>query len=229
MSHRSTERTEKIESAHTWLSFAFHIRRRSPAFQGRISNLEFQISNLLFRPLCLCVSVVMLLSSCGYHVGGTGTRLPAGLKVIAVPAFVNQTNKYRVEQLMTEAVVHEFLARTKYRIVAAEGSGDAVLHGEITGFEAIPAVFNTSNSTTSTTLNTPTAQATTMLITVHMKVRLEERETKKVLYQNDNYLFREPYEISSDPSTFFDEQSPALERMSRDFAERLVADILENF
>ena len=132
---------------------------------------------------------------------------------------------------MTEAVVHEFLARTKYRIVSTEGSADAVLHGEITSFEAAPAVFNTAptNSTTNTTLNTPTAQATAMLVTVHMKVRLEERETKKVLYQNDNYLFREPYEISTNPSTFFDEQSPALERMSRDFASRLVADILENF
>jgi hypothetical protein len=78
-------------------------------------------------------------------------------------------------------------------------------------------------------VNTSTAQVTTMLVSVRMKVRLEERETKKVLYQNDNYLFREPYEISTDPSTFFDERSPALERMSRDFASRLVADILENF
>jgi len=62
-----------------------------------------------------------------------------------------------------------------------------------------------------------------------MKVRLEERESKKVLYQNDNYLFREPYEISTDPTNFFDEQGPGLERMSRDVASRLVADILENF
>ena len=68
-----------------------------------------------------------------------------------------------------------------------------------------------------------------MLISVHMKVRLEERETGKILYQNDNYLFREPYELSTDPSRFFDEQDPALQRMSRDFASRLVADVLENF
>jgi outer membrane lipopolysaccharide assembly protein LptE/RlpB len=184
------------------------------------------ISNIKLFPLCLCVSAAILLSSCGYHVGGTGTRLPPGLKVIAVPAFENRTTRYRIEQRMTEAVVHEFLARTKYRIVSTENSADAVLHGEITSFEASPAVFDT---TSSPALNSTTARATTMLITVHMVVRLEERETKKVLYQNDNYLFREPYEISTDPATFFDEQGPALERMSRDFASRLVADILENF
>jgi hypothetical protein len=203
---------------------------------SKFFNFKFQISNLRFSPLCLCVSVAILFSSCGYHVGGTGSRLPPGLKVIAVPAFVNQTTKYRIEQRMTEAVVREFLAKSRYRIVSTEGSADAVLHGEITSFEATPAVFNTAPGTTTTTgsstntaQNPNTAQATTMLITVRMKVRLEERETKKVLYQNDNFLFREPYEISTDPTNFFDEQGPGLERMSRDVASRLVADILENF
>ena len=133
---------------------------------------------------------------------------------------------------MTEAVVHEFLARTKYRIVSSEGSADAVLRGEITSLDASAAVFSTTptpNSTTVPAINATTSRATTMLVTVRMKVLLEDRESKNVLYRNDNFLFREPYEISTDPSKFFDEQTPALERMSRDFASRLVADVLENF
>lgn len=176
----------------------------------------------------------MFLTSCGYHVGGMASELPPGLKVIAVPALKNDTPRYRIEQRMTEAVVHEFIARTKYRIVSSEDSADAVLHGEITSFEAVPAVFDTTpavtgNSTTLPTVNPATARATTMLVSVHVKVLLEERETQKVLYKNDDYLFREPYEISTDPAKFFDEQGPALGRMSRDFAARLVSDVLENF
>jgi Lipopolysaccharide-assembly len=196
-------------------------------FYFKFHNFKFQI-----YPLCLCVSVALLLSACGYRVGGTASRLPPGLKVIAVPALQNDTNRYRIEQIMTESVVHEFLARTKYRIVATEDSADAVLHGEITSLEAIPIVFDTTpgpNSRPIPNINATTTSATAMLISVHMKVRLEERETKKILYQNDNYLFREPYELSTDPSRFFDEQGPALQRMSRDFASRLVADVLENF
>ena len=199
-------------------------------------HLKSQISNFNIGvlSLCLCVSVTPFLSACGYHVGGTASQLPPGLKVIAVPALKNDTTRYRIEQGMTEAVIHEFIARTKYRIVSSEDSADAVLHGEITGFEAIPAVFDTTpsttpGSTTVPTVNATTARATTMLVSVHMKVLLEERETNKVLYKNDNYLFREPYEISTDPAKFFDEQGPALERMSRDFASRLVSDVLENF
>jgi hypothetical protein len=68
-----------------------------------------------------------------------------------------------------------------------------------------------------------------MLVSVHLRVSLEESETKKILYKNDNYLFRESYEISTDPISFFDEQDPALDRMARDFASRLVADVMENF
>jgi hypothetical protein len=205
-------------------------------FKFQISNFRSQISNLKFEilPLCLYLSLALFLSACGYHVGGTASELPPGLKVIAVPALKNDTPRYRIEQRMTEAVVHEFIARTKYRIVSSEDSADAVLHGEIISFEAIPAVFDTTptttpNSTSVPTVNTTTARATTMLISVHMKVSLEERETQKVLYKNDDYLFRQPYEISTDPAKFFDEQGPALERMSRDFASRLVADVLENF
>jgi len=198
-------------------------------FKSQFSNLKFQIV-----PPCLFSFAAIFLLGCGYHVGGKGSELPPGLKVIAIPALKNDTTRYRVEQRMTEAVVREFIARTKYRVVASEGSADAVLHGEITSFEAIPAVFDTtpataSSSTTVPAINVTTARATTMLVSVHMKVLLEESGTKRVLYKNDNYLFREPYEISTDPSKFFDEQGPALERMSRDFAARLVSDVLENF
>jgi hypothetical protein len=177
---------------------------------------------------------MLSMTACGYRVAGSGSQLPPGLKVIAIPAMKNDTTRYRVEQRMTEAVVHEFIARTKYRVVSTEESADAVLHGEITSFEATPAVFDTTpasnpSATSVPAINVTTARATTMLISVHMKVLLEESGTKRVLYKNDNYLFREPYEISTDPSKFFDEQGPALQRMSRDFASRLVSDVLENF
>jgi len=181
--------------------------------------------------LALLLPAIAILAGCGYHATGIGSQLPSGLKVIAVPVLENRTTHYRIEQRMTEAVVHEFLARTKYRIVSREDSADAVLRGEITSFEASPVLFDTSatSNTSAANVNTPIARATAMLVSVHMKVWLEEQSTKKILYHNDDYLFREPYEVSTDPATFFDEQGPALGRMARDFAARLVSDVLENF
>src|ERR1700683_4472200 len=115
-------------------------------------------ARLKFRifPRCFCVAMALFSFGCGYHVGGTASELPPGLKVIAVPALKNDTPRYRIEQRMTEAVVHEFIARTKYHIVSSEDSADAVLRGEITSFEAIPAVFDTSPTTTSHSPALPT-------------------------------------------------------------------------
>ena len=196
-----------------------------PDLRGQKGKICFFWHSLLF-------SVAIFISSCGYHVAGTASRLPPGIKVIDVSAFENRTNQYRIEQRMTQAVVREFLARTRFRVVSTEDSADAVLHGEITALESSPVVFDTTptqNSPASPTSTTATARATTMLVSVHMKVLLEERGTKKILYKNDNYLFREVYEISTDASKFFDEQGPALDRMAKDFASRLVSDVVENF
>lgn len=158
------------------------------------------------------------LTGCGYHVAGSSSRLPASVKTIAVPALENHTARYRIEQRLTEAVVHELLARTSYRVVSDPAAADAVLHGQISGFESSAVLFDTT-----------TGRATTLLVTVHAQVRLEDRETHNILYRNDNFLFREPYEISTDVGSFFEEQDPALDRLARDFAAKLVAAILENF
>jgi len=50
-----------------------------------------------------------------------------------------------------------------------------------------------------------------------------------VLFSNPNYTFHEEYEISSNLSTFFNEETPALDRLSRDLAQSLVSNIMEGF
>ena len=51
----------------------------------------------------------------------------------------------------------------------------------------------------------------------------------KVLYENKNYVFREQYQSTTDLPTFLEESPAAMERLSRDFARQLVADVLEGF
>jgi outer membrane lipopolysaccharide assembly protein LptE/RlpB len=156
-------------------------------------------------------------AGCGYGVAGRATRIPPDVRTIAVVPFENKSSSYRIEQRMTQAVVQEFLSRTKYRIVSDARDADAVLRGQIVNLDSIAVVYDTA-----------TGRATTMLVTVKMKVELDDRSSK-ALFQNDNFVFRQPYEISTDVPSFFDEEAPALDRMARDFASRLVSDVLENF
>lgn len=173
------------------------------------------------RIACVGFGVVVasaVLSSCGYHVAGRSEGLPKNIHVIAVPALENKTTSYRIEQRLTAATVHEFLAKTRYRVVSDPANGDAVLRGKVLSLEAVPLLFDTA-----------TGRATTMLVTVKCEVTFEDRETGKVLYHTDNFLFRNEYEISTDVKSFFEEQDPALDRLAQDFAARLVAAVTENY
>jgi outer membrane lipopolysaccharide assembly protein LptE/RlpB len=162
--------------------------------------------------------LVASVTGCGYHVAGRAGNLPAQWTAIAVPAFKNDTTRYRIEQRFTAAVIRQFVQRTKYRIVQDPANADAVLHGEVVSIETDPMLFNAT-----------TGQVTTMLVTVHTKVQLVDTKDEKPIYVNNDMVFRDEYQISSDVQSFFEEQDPALERMSRDFAAQLVSNVLETF
>lgn len=184
--------------------------RRAPRDRGFFSG-AFQLALAITAAAMLC-------AGCGYHVAGRTSNLPPDWKTIAVPAFTNDTTQYRIEQRLTEAVIREFISRTKYRIVQDTKSADAVLHGEVVTIETSPVLFNAT-----------TGEVTTMLVTVHTKVQLTDNHTQKAVYQNPDMLFRDEYQISPDVKSFFQEEDPALGRMSRDFASHLVADVMEGF
>jgi hypothetical protein len=168
--------------------------------------------------LSLAILVGIACAGCGYHVAGRASRLPSDWSSIAIPAFKNDTTRYRIEQRFTEAVIREFIERTKYRVVQNVESADGVLHGEVLSIETSPVIFNST-----------TGEVETMIVTIHTKVLLVDNKTSKSVYKNDDMVFRDEYQISSDVQSFFDEQSPALGRMSKDFASKLVSNVVENF
>jgi hypothetical protein len=171
------------------------------------------------RIIAIVVAIVAIAStSCGYHVAGRASRLPSDWSSIAIPAFKNDTTRYRLEQRLTEAVIREFIERTKYRVVQNVEGADGVLHSEVLSIETTPVIFNST-----------TGEVETMIVTVHTKVSLVDNKTSKTVYKNDDLVFRDEYQISSDVQSFFDEQSPALGRMARDFASKLVSNVVENF
>ena len=173
---------------------------------------------LFFAATLLATATVATLTGCGYHTAGHTTRLPASVRTIAVPVFVNQTQTYRIEQQLTRDVVREFLARSKYRINDDSGkSADAVLKGTVISAQAQPLTYDAQ-----------TGRISSAVVTVSMKVSLADHNGR-VLFENQNYTFRQQYQVSREVTSFFEEETPALQRMSQDFARTLVSDILEAF
>ena len=166
----------------------------------------------------MALVVGLLGTGCGYHTVGSASELPQNIHTIAIPGFVSHSQTFRVEQLLTDAVVREFDARTQYHVIHDEHAGaDAVLKATVLSASASPLVYDSQ-----------TGRAVSALVTVSVQVRLTDRQGK-VLFENPAYLFHDQYEISSDLPSFFQEDSPAIDRLSRDFAHTLVANILEAY
>ena len=162
------------------------------------------------------VLTMLGLTGCGYHTLGAATHLPPGVRTLSVPVFATRTNAYHTEALMTNAVIREFATRTRLRVTPDEGGDpDAVLRGTILTQTVAPLTYNTT-----------TQQSSSFLLTVAVSVTLTGHDGK-LLYENKNYVFRQQYQSTTNLPTFFDESPAAEERLSRDFARALVADVLE--
>jgi len=162
--------------------------------------------------------VCAVATGCGYHTAGHAGTLPQDVHIIAIPSFVNQTQTYRIEQTLTGAVVREMITRTHYHVVnEISDSADATLRGTVLATNSAPLTYDSQ-----------TGRAASVMVTVSLKVALTDRHGK-VLYQNPSYVFHEQYQVSQELTSFFEEDSPALDRLSREFARTLVSNILEGF
>lgn len=170
------------------------------------------------RRRSLTLVLCLALCGCGYHVAGRGDRLPPDVKTVAVPIFTNQTSRFRIEQQLTAAVTREFIERTKLRITPNPAGADAVLKGTVKDVRAGAIAFDVN-----------TGRATALEIEVTASVELTDLHTKQVLFSNPKYVFREDYQVSESPANLFEEDQPAIQRLSADLARTLVTEILENF
>lgn len=161
---------------------------------------------------------VLSFTGCGYHAVGSATHLPPDVRTLAVPVFQTRTNTYHTEDVLTEAVVREFAARSRFRVTEdTSQQPDAILQGNIIAEIESPLTYNASTQETSS-----------FLLTISMAVKLTGRDGK-ILYQNPNYIYREQFQSTDDLPTFLREDPAAVERLSRNFARQLVDDIMVGF
>lgn len=150
----------------------------------------------------------------------TETGLPKNIKTIAVPAFQFEVRgaRYRVESRFTEAVSKEIIKRGRgLKVQGTRDDADAVVEGTIRDFNFTGVLLDTEG------------RARVYEVTIVAAVTIRDLRENKVLYDNQNFVFRDSFEFSQDPRSFFNEEDPAVERMSRAFAESVVSTIVNGF
>ncbi len=157
-------------------------------------------------------------AGCGYHLAGRGDIIPKTARTVAVRPFGNVTVRYKLARLLPADIAREMISRTRYRLVEDPNQADLIVNGVLTNFSAYPIIFDTA-----------TGRASSVQAIVNVQVKLTERATGKVLYNQQNGEYRERYEISVDPAAYFDESGTAMERLSKDVARSVVSGILNAF
>jgi hypothetical protein len=172
----------------------------------------------LISVLCLLV----LSPGCGYSLAGRGSFLPAYIRTIGIPTFVNRTTVFNLETLLTQKVRSEFIGRGKYQILPQDTGVDAALTGEVSSVVIVPSSFAANGL------------ASRYAITMTARIELRDLRENKTLWENPAVMFREEHEAISgtgvtDPLAFFQQDTNALDRMSGEFARTIVSAILEAF
>jgi hypothetical protein len=150
----------------------------------------------------------------------TKNQLPERIRTVAVPAFQMEGNalRYKIDTRFAEAVAREIVRRGRGLRVQGEREGaDAVVDGVIRSF-----VF-------SGVLLDDRGRARIFEVTITASVTVRDQTENRVLYDNQNYVFRGEFEFSRDPRSFFNEEDPAVQRIARSFAESLVSTLVNGF
>jgi hypothetical protein len=175
--------------------------------------------NRAHRAWVALVSALLLWSlGCGYHTSGKAVRLPQNVRTIYVPTFTNDSHVFRVEQVLTAAVVQELRSRTNFQVQLSDAPpADATLKGTVTYAVTYPLTYDSN-----------TGKVSSSELQIGMKVSLVDRDGK-VLWENPSYLYRSQYELSQNAASFFEEETPAVQRVATDFAQQLVSNIVEAY
>ena len=170
--------------------------------------------------LRLPVLILTLLAVSGFtecYKPVTNSGLPKNIRRIAVPAFQTEARglRYRVASRFTEGVGREIIRRGNgLKVQGSTEGADAVVEGTIRDFSFTGVLLDSDG------------RARVYEVTIVSAVTIRDLKENKILYDNQNFIFRDSFEFSQDPRSFFNEEDPAVERIAKAFSESVVSAIV---
>lgn len=169
--------------------------------------------------LRICLVLLIVTFSLGFrdcYKPVTNSGLPKHIKKVAVPAFQFEArgSRYRVSSRFTDAVIREVIKRGRgIKVQGTRDGADAVIEGTIRDFSSSGVILDRDG------------RARVYEVTITSAITIRDLKKEKIIYDNQNFIFRDSFEFSADPRSFFNEEDPAVERMAKAFAKSVVSTI----
>lgn len=153
---------------------------------------------------------------CGYSFRG---NLPERIRTVAVPVFLNKTQEPAVENVITAAVVNAFASGGRLKVVPLD-QADAILEGEIVGYQVIALAFDRD----------ATAQQYRLLVTLNVQFR--DVKGGEMLWRQDGVQqhadFRAAVQAGGGGTTIGREEG-AVREAAADIGRRIVNSAVDRF
>ena len=159
------------------------------------------------------IAALLVTTACGYSFQGT---LPNHIKSIAVPIFINRTNKPAVENVITRAVVEAFATSGRLRVVGPERA-DSLLEGEITGYELVSLAFD------------PSAAVRRYRLLVTMNLRYRDLRQNRLVFERSGVQERADFQVAAAVAQTLVQEDAALRTAAVEIGRAVVALTLERF
>jgi outer membrane lipopolysaccharide assembly protein LptE/RlpB len=165
----------------------------------------------------LAAALALSTWGCGYALVGRGTNIPEDIRTVYLSPLANRTQRQQLDQFVTEAIADELVKRRRFEVVSERSKADADLSGAVVGFGLTPITFDDQG------------RATEYEISITAQVAFKRVPGDEVVWQADNYVFRETYEVDTSEAGFLDREETAIRDAAGRFAETMVSDLLEGF
>lgn len=159
---------------------------------------------------------VFLAAGCGYEL--EGTRRPANLKgarTISIPPFLNQTNVPGLGRVVTKTVRGRFLRDGRLR-VSDSPDADIALEGVLREYRLFPIGFTRAD------------RVKRYRVVVRSRIRLRDKERKKLLINQDLEVYAE-FAVSASIAQSDANRSGADRQVADSLSEDVVSLVLEGF
>jgi hypothetical protein len=159
---------------------------------------------------------VLSASGCGYRFHPAGDKISRDIRKVYVDVFTNNTAEANIETTFRNAFIDQIIKGRRFVNVNAAGLADAVLKGDIKNLTASPLAYRGESNL-----------ALEKRITVTLSLTLDEKDTKKTLWREDNFSQWGDYTLDS--QNLIASQKNALVKMANDAAERAYRMMVADF
>lgn len=159
------------------------------------------------------LALAAVLGGCGYALRGT---LPPHIQTVAVPIFANRTAEPAVEGFLTRAVVEAFATNGRLRVVG-RADADAVLEGEVVGYDVLSIAFD------------PGANVRQFRLVVTMNLRFRDVRRHVVLFEQTGFQERADFRVLGQVSDTISLEETALRQAAVVIARTVVSLAVDRF